>query len=443
VALTDQEWRLVEHLARHVGQAVSREALLAEVWSYHRDVRTRTVDTTVARLRSKIEEQPSSPVHLVTVYGFGYRLDAAVELAEPATGAQSPPPQPLERLQALAELRSLAETERRIAVVGPPGVGKSRLVGEWARDRSALVLDLASSSAEDAVLSLALSTAGPEDLVLDNVDRVLPQVLPWIDAMPPERRIVVTCRQRPGARGEVTLRVGGLTLEQGIELFLARARGLGSELDPHDPAIPALVDRLGGLPLAIEYAASRTLVLSPEELLRSHVAVLGSAKPTDPRHGTLLGAVGWSWDLLEPWEQGFVSQLSVFEGGFSLQDAELVLGRGPVLDVLQSLVDKSLCRRRRDGRWEIYEILREFAADRLTLHPLREAALRQHAEWALGRLDHILAEPDPEARCASLSAEVSNLRAAKRWLTEHQPEGASRIAQALQWWLETCAQGDP
>ena len=129
--------------------------------------------------------------------------------------------------------------------------------------------------------------------------------------------------------------------------------------------VAEVVRLLDGLPRAIDLAAARSRVLSPQQIvarLRDRFTLLAGARGTAARQATLRAAIAWSWTLLSSFEQSALAQCSVFEGGFTMAAAESVLDLGawpdapPVLDVVQSLLDKSLLRARGDpGRYAIDE----------------------------------------------------------------------------------------
>lgn len=206
--LTELEARLLEHLADRAGQPVSRSALLEAVWGVRGETVTRCVDSTVRRLRLKIEAEPGTPRHLRTVHGEGYLLDLDSSLAPGRTS-----PGFYGRRAELGWVqRALSQGARRITVVGPPGSGRRRLVEE-ARQ----VLDV------------------PAGVALDAADT--PQ----------------------GAPGERVLILGSLEPDAALALLAEQSPG------PHDAWAP-LVDAVEGLPLALLELAERARLLSPEAL---------------------------------------------------------------------------------------------------------------------------------------------------------------------------------
>ncbi len=366
---------------------------------------------------------------------------------------------------------------RLITLVGAGGVGKTRLSLEWARaaegtlrrDGVGLVFcDLsASRSADDACAAMARVLGAPlaadattEEtvaqvgralaeldravVILDNVEQLAalaPRLFePWL-ALAPHVQIVATSRERLRLRGEQCLPVEPLGLppagetapaviaaSEAVVLFVARTRQvrLDFAITAADAsAVAAVVRALDGIPLAIELCAARMGVLAPGQILprlarRLDLLVTGP-RDAPARHATLRAALMWSWDLLEPWEQEALAQCSVFRGVFSLEAAEAVLvtpaGAPPVLDVIQSLHEKSLVRVSSpagEPRYGLLESVRELAASMLAERAGTPAAEARHAAFFLG-------PPDPRCRAGwtpaagSTTPTTSPSRASARW----------------------------
>ena len=182
-------------------------------------------------------------------------------------------------------------------------------------------------------------------LLFDNFEHVVetaPELSSLLAACP-NLRLLVTSRELLRVQGEVEYPVPPLAPPEAVELFCARSR-LGA-----DETIGELCRQLDDLPLAIELAAARTRLLSPEQLLErlpSRLDLLKGARDADPRQQTLRATIDWSYELLTPEEQQLLARLSVFSGGCTLEAAEVVLEAD--LDALESLLDKSLIRRSND-----------------------------------------------------------------------------------------------
>src|SRR5262249_48742057 len=145
-----------------------------------------------------------------------------------------------------------------------------------------------------------------------------------------------------------------------------------------------LCERLDDLPLALELAAARTSLLSTEQLLErlgNRLDLLRGGRDAETRQQTLRATIEWSYELLEPEERSLLAALSVFRGGWTLEAAEQVADAD--LELLQSLVDKSLVRRWGSGRFGLLETIREFAVDELERAGAIEEARRRHANYFL------------------------------------------------------------
>ena len=233
-------------------------------------------------------------------------------------------------------------------------------------------------------------------LVLDNCEHLLSAAAAMVDDIlraAPQVRVLVTSREPLQVSGEYVLPVpplglppadGGLSLDQlqqneAVSLFVKRARsatGVFELTSRNDSAVAEVCRRLDGLPLAIELAAVRTRVLSPEQILArlsDRFALLtGGARVALPRQQTLRTTIDWSHHLLNPGEQRLLRRLCVFAGRFTFEDLEAVCAwdddSGPVLDQLSSLVDKSLVARQDlDGMtgFRLHETMRAYAAGKV------------------------------------------------------------------------------
>ena len=194
----------------------------------------------------------------------------------------------------------------------------------------------------------------------------------------PNLRLLVTSRELLRISGEVEYPVPPLAEPEAVELFCERAR-----LEP-DETIAELCRRLDELPLAVELAAARTRVLTPAQILDrlgQRLDLLKGGRDADPRQQTLRATIEWSHDLLTGDEKQLFARLAVFAGGCTLDAAEDVCDAD--LDVLQSLVDKSLLRHTGERFWML-ETIREFAAERLNDREEAGQIFERHARWYLG-----------------------------------------------------------
>jgi predicted ATPase len=324
----------------------------------------------------------------------------------------------------------LQDGARLVTLSGPGGSGKTRLALEAAAElvgafkAGVFWVGLAALRDPSLVLETAAQTLGAKDglaehvgerellLVLDNLEQVV-DAAPGLATLVESCRnlhLLVTSRELLRVRGEVEYPVPPLTEPEAVNLFCERAR-----LEPDD-TIAELCRRLDDLPLAVELAAARTGVLSPAQIvdrLSQRLDLLKGGRDADVRQQTLRATIEWSHDLLSPAEQQLFARLAVFAGGCALDAAEGVAGAD--LDVLQSLVDKSLVRRHTDERFWMLETVREYALERLGSSGEGDELRRRHAEHFLAlaeeALPHLLSA-DAHEWPDRLEEEHDNLRAA-------------------------------
>ena len=362
------------------------------------------------------------------------------------------------RVDALAELsRRIQSGARLVSVLGIGGSGKTRLVTRYGRSwlgefpGGVWFCDLASARSADGVASAvaqgldvplgrddpivqignAIAGRGACLVILDNFEQVArhaPQTLGQWLARADLARFVVTTREVLGLAGEAVLALPPLPPAEGAALFAQRAQASKPNFQPNSEdqaAIAPLVALLDGLPLAIELAAARVRVMSPRMLLArmsDRFKLLASKGGRLDRQSTLRAAFDWSWDLLTPPEKAALAQLSVFEGGLTLEAAEGTLHLSGyddapwTVDVVQSLVDKSFVRTRGDDRFDLLVSVQVYAAEHLGTEghyagsgpqALASAQLR-HLAWfaALGSIRAAA------GRCADLDNLVAACRRA-------------------------------
>src|SRR5439155_1838301 len=302
-------------------------------------------------------------------------------------------------------------------------------------------------------------------LVMDNCEHVLEPVVALVEPLlgrSPELTVLATSREPLGVAGETTWRVpplavpavaGGSTPQSlgaydAVGLFVERARQARPNFtvtNDNAPAVAEICARLDGSPLAIELAAARVRVLSPEGIragLDDRFRLLTGGSKRVARQQTLAASVEWSHDLLGERERTLLRRLAVFAGGFTLDAAEAVCaGDGiealDVLDLLASLVDKSLVMAdddRPETRYRLLETIRQFASARLEASgetvALRDRHLAFQLRLAAVAESEMLADDDLVTR---LEAEHDNLRAALDWALSR-----SQIDDAIQLLLGLC-----
>ncbi|WP_182897638.1 BTAD domain-containing putative transcriptional regulator [Microbispora sp. H10830] len=379
------------------------------------------------------------------------------------------PPAPLTsfvgRDEEVAEVAGLLRVARLVTLLGPGGVGKTRLSAEVAGvaadevcfvELAALATPGDGAGPARAVLgALGLRESGlqvgdgprtPVDrliaalshrvllLVLDNCEHVVEEAAALaarLLAACPRLRVLATSREPLGVIGEHLYQVRPLDGEAAVRLFTDRARAVrrGFAADPR--RVRRVCAALDDLPLAVELAAARLRSLDLGELegrLNDRLAIASrGSRPADGRHRTLRSVVAWSWDMLTEPERRAARRFTVFAGGATAESARQVCGTDA--ETLESLADKSLLEVSR-GRYRMLETIRAYGTERLDEAGDRETALRAHARHVL----ELVRTADPHLRRAEqlewlplLVAEHENLLAAVRWAVE-----AREIATALE-----------
>jgi predicted ATPase/class 3 adenylate cyclase len=398
------------------------------------------------------------------------------------------------REEEITEVERLLGQTRLLTLTGPGGSGKSRLALRVAaelltrfQDGSCFV-DL-SPVTDPALVPAAVANAlgVPEAAgrpiiegvkehlrhrellqVVDNFEQVA-EAGPVIEELltaAPRLRTMVTSRVVLSLPGEQEYPVpplhvpdparlpsdlSAISAVEAVRLFAERAMAANPRFtltERNAPVVAEITSRLDGLPLAIELAATRTKVLTPEQILsrlERRLSILTSGSRSLPeRQRTLRAAIAWSYDLLDPVERRLFARLSVFAGGWTFESAEAVCdpeGLGlDALDGLTSLVDKSLVRTidpsGGPARFSMLETIREFAQEQLEAGDDHEPMRRRHAEHFLGLAveaePHLTADDQGEwlDRC---DAEHANIRAALRWAIDAGEAGPAQAAAGALW----------
>ena len=391
----------------------------------------------------------------------------------------------------------LRDDVRLVTLVGPPGVGKTRLAlavateltqafihGIWFVDLSPWTDPSLVPAAIAQVLGVSDTGNRPvierlmdhlQDrhlaLVLDNFEHLVPAAVELTGLLTscPGLKVLVTSREPLRLRWERILRVPPLSVPGGerlpepdelqhvasVALFVQRAEAIKPDFvltRANSPAVAEICVSLDGLPLAIELAASWSATLSPTELLerlgRRLPLLRWGARDAPPRHQTLRAAIAWSFDSLEAPLQAPFRRLAIFVGGWTLEAAEAVCRLGEdglnVLEAVNALVEKSLIQPATEAagsaRFQLLETIREFGLEQLTTSGDLDPAREQHAAYFVALAEE--AEPEvtgPEQRTwiSRLEQEHDNLRAALKWAAERgQTDIELRLATALApfWW---------
>lgn len=429
------------------------------------------------------------------------------QLVAPGLADAFPPPRSIEgqptnlprlltsfvgREQALADVDTLLAAQRLVTLTGSGGAGKTRLAIEAGRRALGRLPDgvwfvdlapITDAGLVPATIAEALSVREQPGrviadtvldhlgsrrllLILDNCEHVVDAaatfVLTCLDRCP-HVGILATSQTRLGLAGEAAWRVpplqvpdperlgspGDLEASEGTRLFLERARAAAPafEATPENAsAIARLCRDLDGIPLAIELAAARTPLLTPQQIaqrLHDRFRLLTSGwRGEAPRHQTLRATLDWSYGLLTPTEQALLCRLAIFSSGLTLEAADAVSRAvaddpGDVLDVIGSLVDKSLVAtlRNHEIRYHLLETVRLYALDRLKETGRADAVRRSHCvyyvEYAEKAAPHLTAA-NQRIWLERLTVEHDNLRAALDFACATGDAGfASRLAGAL------------
>ncbi len=397
------------------------------------------------------------------------------------------------REREMAEVRRLLSAARLVTLTGSGGCGKTRLAlqvaadllaeypdGVWLVELGALADPAQVPQAVGTVLGLreepnrtlteTLSDFLRPQIVLvllDNCEHLVEACAQMAERLLracPRLRIMATSREALGIAGEVVWRVPSLALPdprqlppietltqyEAVRLFVERAVAALPTYrvtNQNARAVAQVCHRLDGIPLAIELAAVRVKVLTPEQIaarLDDRFELLtGGSRTALPRHQTLRAATDWSHDLLSGKERVLFRRLSVFVGGFTLEAVEAIcVGEGieenEVLDLLTQLADKSLVWvEGADGkvRYRLLETVRQYGQDRLRETGEAARVLRRHRDFFLEFAE--CAEPElsrseQEVWLNRLEADYANLRMALEWSVESgEVEAGLRLGGAL------------
>ena len=383
----------------------------------------------------------------------------------------------------LSELARLLAATRLLTLTGAGGSGKTRLarevaahaVGDFGRigwvelsaltDASLVVQEVATSLkvpdriGAPLIESIIAAIGDSESLiVLDNCEHVVDSCAALAERLLRscrQLRIVATSREALGIASETAWLVPPLVGREAVQLFVERAQASMPsfvETETNAPALRDICRRLDGIPLAIELAAARVRVLSPEQIAHrlddAFRLLTAGSRTAIPRHRTLRSTMDWSYGLLNDREQGLLRRLAVFAGTFSLEAAEDVCSGDPleaedILDGVAALVDKSLVvMEPGDGvaRYRLLETVRQYGLDRLEEHGELARYKQRHATHFLAFAErmgpHLVGGEDQPGLVARMSLEHDNLRSAAAWVSNEptRADDALRFADALFWY---------
>jgi predicted ATPase/DNA-binding SARP family transcriptional activator len=401
---------------------------------------------------------------------------------------QSPAPSPvipvhltgfIGRHRELDEIGGLLGATRLVTLTGAGGSGKTRLAREAAsrtRDFARVFwVDLAAVNDGDQLAQQIVATlhiperagVAPVDLlvqslcgdrallVLDNCEHLVHECAQLVDAVLrgcPRVVVLATSREALGVASETAWLVPPLVQDDAARLFVDRARAALPAFSLGDgAAVREICRRLDGIPLAIELAAARVRVLSPEQIVSRLDDVFrvlsGGSRTALPRHRTLRATMEWSFKLLAPREQVLLRRLSIFAGTFGLDAIESVCAGEPleaddILDGMAALVDKSLVVMEAlegEARYRLLETVRQYGRERLSEAGEEETLARQHAEHFLSIIEaaapNLVGGSNSMELVDRLADEHDNMRAALLWAVSDlaRVESALRFVGALFW----------
>ena len=482
VQLSPRAISILTTLVERHDRVVTKDEIFAEVWPGI-FVEENNLTVHVSALRKAL-----GPGAIVTIPGRGYRFVAEIEQA--ATELAEPEPEPYaaepaapvtnlpQRLNSvigreveLAELSDRLGEHRLVTLVGPSGIGKTRLAielgwrlaesyadGVWLVDLAPLTDPGVVSSAAATALGVALRGAeAPVEtiatalakqrrlLVFDNCEHLIDAAAGLIEtllARVPDLTVLATSQETLRVTAEQVYRLNPLALPPpsataiegfgAVGLFVERARAADRRFGLDEDNAAAVVEicrRLDGIPLALEMAAARLPLLGIEGLRsrldeRLHMLSTGP-RTAEWRHRTLRDTVAWSYGLLDPSDQKLFRRLAGFAGSFTLDAAIAVAGEPgadhwETVDALGRLVDKSLVTVEGDEqpRYRLLETLRLYAAERLAAAAETGAVAERHARYYTELFDRAYEawETTPDAAwLAVYRPEIDNVRAALDW----------------------------
>jgi len=490
--LAPKAFDVLRYLAENSGRLVSHDELLTALW---RDIHVQpeVLKSYILAIRKALGDKSSNPRFIETQHGRGYRFIGPIGAAasgQPAAAPDTNLPQPLTTIIGrdveLAELQECLARNRLVTLIGPGGVGKTRLAvelgrrvlghfteGAWLIDLApvtdpALVisatatgLGVALGSAEASVEAIAATIAKQRRLLIfDNCEYVIGAAGSLIEALlgrAPALSVIAASQENLHIAAEQIYRLGPLALPPpgtteiaefgAVALFVERARSAdrGFALDAGNAGSVAEICRhLDGLPLALEMAASRVPLLGVDQLLAGLDERLRLLKAGQDfgeiRHRTLRDTVEWSHGLLDHADKRVFRRLAVFAGTFSLDAAVAVSGaddtdRWDIVDMLGRLTNKSLLTLEpsEPPRYRLLETLRFYARERLKASGELEIVSERHARYFSELFDRAYEvwETAPDAELLKIyRPEIDNIRAALDWALADRERAQIAVALA-------------
>ncbi len=374
------------------------------------------------------------------------------------------------REKEVEEVQAILDTARLVTLTGPGGTGKSRLsceVGnmELAKfPHGAWLVELAPLSDPSQIITALAQVFNLNELpmrplnsilldylrekklllILDNCEHLIEACARLADDLLHQctgLKILASSREALGIAGEVAYRTPSLASSDAARLFVERARAVNVNFQrsaSSDAAIAQICSRLDGIPLAIELAAARVKLLTPEQIatrLDDRFRLLvGGSRTALPRQQTLRALIDWSYDLLSEDEKYLLQFASVFAGGWTLEALEAVAGDPNTIENLEQLVNKSLVmteERTMEMRYSMLETIRQYAREKLFESRQAVTARDRHFAYYLEFSEEIWEKLRATVIVDVVDQskdEVDNLRTAIEWGLENHVEETVRLA---------------
>jgi predicted ATPase/serine/threonine protein kinase len=523
VAIERQPLRVLRYLIDNRDRVVTKEELLDRLWP---DVFTTesVLKRAISMVRRALSDDPKESRFIRTYHGQGYQFIAEVSRAHSPERESTVPPReagvtafdesapstPLARAGETrpglisnlphvltsfvgreTEQKSIQDNlshSRLVTLVGPGGIGKTRLAIEAARGTLAdypdgvWLVELAALADPLLVPEAVAKALGVREqpsrllvdtlaswlehkrllVVLDNCEHLVDSCAGLVErllASCSELRILATSREALSVPGEARWQVPSLTTGESTRLFVERARAFRSSFDAEaGSALDELCGQLEGLPLAIELAAASARALTVRQILERMQdrfrLLAGGPRTAARRQQTVRATVEWSHDLLTDEERILFRRLAVFSGGWTLSAAESVCGdtygsamkdesKDPnlhpseVLHHLERLIDKSIVHVTQDDdrlRYSMLETVREFAREKLRISGEENEFRDRHLEWAIDFAEAPELDPTTPRRATwvdRVNLDVENVRSALRWSAGRSSEGQLRLCVAM------------
>jgi len=377
------------------------------------------------------------------------------------------------RERELKEANEKLASAKLLTLIGPGGTGKTRLSLQIAAEQIAnfkdgvWLVELAPISDPTFIAATIASVFDIREvqnipliqlvidflrakellLVLDNCEHLVESSAQMADQLLhvcPNLKIIASSREALGIDGETVYRVPSLKDNEATRLFIERATKAEPRFhitDENASFVTQICSRLDGIPLAIELAAARVKLFTPEQIAQRlddrFKLLTGGSRTALPRQQTLRALIDWSYTSLNTAEQRALRRLSVFSGGWSFDGAESVIGESEAIDGLMGLVNKSLVNveeQEHESRYRFLETIRQYAMEKLLESGEAVDARDHHLDYMLriaGQTDERMFGAETQEWLDQMEAEHDNLRTAFEWAASNHPDRALKLANSL------------